>query len=235
MSQTSRGRRFYTTRWSLVIAASDPHSSSAETALAELCQAYWYPVYSFIRRSGHCADDARDLTQAFFARVLEKGYLRDARQERGRFRSFLLASVRHFLANERDFRTTLKRGGGALHLSLEFERRYEPADDLTPERLYERQWALHVLEQAMQTLEARYADRKKHVLFDRLKPLLGGDSIPHAELAALLGMTEGALRVAVHRLRQQFGAVLRQTIAETVDAPEEVDSELRYLLDIVKR
>jgi RNA polymerase sigma-70 factor (ECF subfamily) len=155
-----RGRhRFATTRWSLVIAAAGA-SPASSAALAELCDTYWYPAYAFVRRSGHSVDDAADLTQAFFTRMLEKQFLKDARPERGRFRSFLLASLRHFILNERDWKHARKRGGGITHVSLDFgegEDRYqrEPADDLTPERIFERRWTLDVLDQAMARTAAK--------------------------------------------------------------------------------
>jgi len=236
-----RGRhRFATTRWSQVIAASGV-SPAADNALAELCEAYWYPVYAFVRRSGHSVDDASDLTQAFFTRVLEKHYLKDARPDRGRFRSFLLASVRHFLSNERDWRMTLRRGGRQPHIPLDFgtgEERYqlEPADELTPERVYERRWTLAVLDKAMARLFSKYEQAGRQDLFGRLKPYLVGDEPEsYRELADALEVSEGSLRVAVHRLRKDYKTTLRDAIAETVERDEDVDDELRYLLKIVAR
>jgi DNA-directed RNA polymerase specialized sigma24 family protein len=154
-------RRFATTHWSVVLAAADSGSPRAPAALADLCETYWYPVYSFVRRSGHTAEDARDLTQAFFARLLEKGWLEDARPDRGRFRAFLLTALRHFLSNERDWRNAAKRGGGKPLLSLEFddgERRYqvEPVDGVTPEHIYERRWARAALDVAMRRLKGQH-------------------------------------------------------------------------------
>jgi len=234
-------RRFHTTRWSLVLSAGDRVSPESETALATLCELYWYPVYAFVRRTGHDSEEARDLTQAFFVRLLEKKFLKDARRERGHFRSFLLASVRHFLSNERDWRTALKRGGDSVHLPLEFdagERRYrlEPSDDVTPDRVYEHRWAMGVLETAQRRLAMQHESTARRELFIRLQPFLSGDAVSSSkELAAELGMSDGALRVALHRLRRQYTAVLRSTIAETVDRPEDVDDELRHLLDVVSR
>lgn len=236
MSKANRAR-FHPTRWSVVLAASDPTSPGSDAALAELCAQYWFPVYSFIRRSRSSAEEAADLTQAFFTRLLEKNFLRTARRERGKFRSFLLASVTHFLANEHDWRSALKRGGGQRHLSLEFddgERRYhvEPIDQLTPDRVFERQWALEVLDLAMASLASRHADRSD--VFERLKPFLIADAdTPYSIVASELGMAEGAVRVAVHRLRKEFGSVLRDVIADTVGADEQVDEELKYLLSVV--
>ena len=208
-------------------------------ALSTLCELYWYPVYAFIRRSGYTTDQASDLTQAFLARLLEKKFLKDARPDRGRFRSFLLASVRHFLSNERDWQGARKRGGGLTHLPLEFEsgeRRYqrEPADDLTPERIYEQRWAASVFETAMDRLAERHASSDRNNLFRRLQPFLTGDSPDAPGAVAMdLGMSEGALRVALHRLRRQFTEVLRTTVAETVANAEETEDELRYLMDVL--
>jgi len=241
MSPEPNQRRFVTTRWSLVLATRQPDSPEAASALQTLCETYWFPVYGYIRRSGRSSDDARDLTQAFFTRVLEKNYFRDAEKTRGRFRTFLLASVRHFVANERDAEMARKRGGGFEHVSLEVEteeRRFhrEPSEDDTPERIYERRWALASLEAAMKRLSERYQDPARRRLFDELKPLLTGDEpASYAVLSNRLGATEGALRVAVHRLRRQFAACLREVIAETVDDQQAVDDELRYLMAIVSR
>lgn len=232
-------RTFATTRWSLILDAANAGSPRQDVALATLCESYWPPVYAFIRRSGKSPDDARDLTQAFFMRVLEKGFFGDADRTRGRFRSFLFSSVRHFLANQHDWAVAHKRGGGAPVLSLEFddgERRYslEPADEATPETLYEREWAHAVLTSAMTRVEQRYAESGRGELFARLRPYLTGDEPgSYAELAAAGGGTPGQLRVAVHRLRQDYGRALRETIAETVEKPEEVDEELKYLLEVV--
>jgi DNA-directed RNA polymerase specialized sigma24 family protein len=234
-------RRFATTRWSLVIAAGDSGSPDATSALATLCETYWFPVYAFIRRSGRMQDDARDLTQGFFAQALEKNAFSKARQERGRFRSFLLTSVRHFLANQHDRDMAAKRGGGRGPLPLDFddgERRYqnEPVDDETPEHVYERRWALTVLAQAVDRVGVKFERGGRHQQFSRLRPFLTGDE-PHsyASLAADLGVSEGALRVAVHRLRQQFATSLRDAIAETVTTPEDIDEELRYLMTVIGR
>jgi RNA polymerase sigma factor (sigma-70 family) len=237
-----RGRRgFATTQWSLVLAAADPASTKAEPALASLCEIYWLPVYAFIRRTGASIDDARDLTQAFFLKVIEKGYFKDARQDRGRFRTFLLTSVRHFLANEYDAARTLKRGGGAPHLPLEFddgERQYllEPVEDETPERVYERRWALRVMDHAMDRLAARYTDPERRQLFQALRPMLTGDDPgSYGDAAAALGVKEGALRVALFRLRKSFAATLRDVVAQTVEHDDDVDGELQHLLAIVSR
>jgi len=235
------GGRFATTRWSLVISTRNPGSPDADAALAALCQAYWYPVYAFIRRSGKSEDAARDLTQSFFTRLLEKNYLRDADQTRGRFRTFLLASVNHFLSNQYKADVALKRGGGAVHLSLEThdeESRfvYEPPDVDSPDRVYERRWAHAVLDHAMARLETYYANTGRQAWFSRLRPTITGDQpTPQGELAAELGLTETALRVAIHRLRKRYADTLREVIADTVDDPASVDDELRHLTEVVSR
>jgi RNA polymerase sigma-70 factor (ECF subfamily) len=231
--------RFPSTHWSLVISAGGA-SAEAGRALAELCETYWYPVYAFLRRKGRSHDDAADLTQAFFARMLEKRYLKDADPDRGRFRSFLLASLCHFMSNDRDWQQALKRGGGLRHVPIELataEERYslEPADDLTPERLYERRWTLAVLDKAMSRLARKYDEAGRGEVFQRLKPGLTGDNLSYRQAAEELGVKEGSLRVAAHRLRNEFGEMLRSTIAETVDRPTDVDDELRYLLDVIGR
>ena len=233
---TSGEGRFQTTSWSLVIAAAEQPAESAEAALAKLCQLYWYPVYAFARRRGNSEDDARDLTQAFFSRVLEKNYLKDADPARGRFRSFLLASVRHFLANEWNREQAEKRGGGVLTIALDRETaegRYclEPATQETPERVYERQWAQALLDQVMASLREEYASSGRLDQFERLEPFLTAtDGLPYTELARQWGSSEGAVKVAVHRIRKKYRMLLRQKIAETVASPAEIDDEIRFLL-----
>ena len=241
MSSDPSNRRFQTTRWSVVVAAGDADSTAGGLALAELCEAYWAPVYAFIRRTGRSGDDSKDLTQAFFAKLLEKNYVRDARQERGRFRSFLLTSVRNFLANEYDHGQTLKCGGQAVHVSIDVSHedrqyQYEPVEHETPEHVYERQWALTVIKTTWARLALRLAGARRQHLLQKLRPFLTGDEpASYGVLAIELGMSEGALRVAVHRMRQQFGDCLRELIAETVVSPDEVADELRYLMALVSR
>ena len=233
-------QRFATTRWTLVLSAAG-QSAASSAALAELCEAYWYPAYAYVRRSGYSAEDAADLTQAFFARVLEKQFLKDARPERGRFRSFLLASLKHFILNDRDWHNARKRGGTLLHVPLDFtlgEERYqrEPSDDLTPERIYERHWTFDVLNRAMARLAAQYVASGRQELFAALRSHLDGDGREsYAELSAATGISEGALRVAVHRLKKAYRDALRTTIAETVERGDEVDNEVRYLLRVLSR
>jgi len=238
MDDKAGPRRFQTTRWTLVLAAGGSSTTDARDALATLCEAYWGPVYAFIRRSGHDPDTARDLAQAFFVRVLEKDFFSQARPERGRFRSFLLSSVKNFLSNQRDAARAAKRGGGQKPISLDVETaertyRIEGVDDVTPDRLYERRWALTVLGSALARLESQYGQSGRGELFGQLKPFLTGDEPPYAELAASMGLTAGALRVAVHRMRRHFSHMLRETIAETVEQPSEVEDELRHLLQAV--
>lgn len=208
-------------------------------ALKALCETYWRPVYAFIRRSGHSADAASDLTQAFFLRVLEQEFFSFARPDRGRFRSFLLASVRHFLVNVHEQQQASKRGGGVPHLSLVFEageREYnlEPVERLTPERLYERQWALTILGEALDRVARNYSESGRGALFTALRPFITGDEdVAYGTLASNLGMSPGAVRVAVHRLRQQCGRSLRTLIADTVADVDDVDRELEYLLRVL--
>jgi RNA polymerase sigma-70 factor (ECF subfamily) len=226
---------FATTRWSLIAAAQDGAAPAARQALADLCAAYWFPVYAYVRRRGHDHHAAQDLTQAFFARLLEKNDLAAADRTRGRFRAFLLAACQHFLANCHDHDTAKKRGGGRLPVSLDFgdaEARYahEPAHADTPERLFDRRWALELLDRALAELRTEYEESGRAKLFAALKECLtGGAEVGYAELAGQLGMTEGAVEVAVHRLRQRYRDRLRAAIAETVRAPEDVDDEVRDL------
>ncbi len=227
-------RVFATTRWSLVVAARGD-SSAARAALAELCRLYWYPLYAFVRRRGHAHDEAQDLTQEFFTRLLERDDLAAVDPARGRFRAFLLAACRHFLSNEHDRATALKRGGGRQLLSLDFgdaDRRYaaEPGHEQTPERLFERRWALTLLDRVVQRLREHYETAGQLPLFEALKgSLTGAAGDSHAEAAAALGMTPGAVKVAAHRLRQRYRDLLRDEIAQTVEDPAAVDDEIRAL------
>jgi RNA polymerase sigma factor (sigma-70 family) len=236
-----RARQFATTRWSQVIAAGQAPTVDSREALARLCELYWYPLYAYVRRWGYDADQAQDLTQEFFARLLEKHYLRAADPARGRFRSFLLASLKHFLSNERDRAGAVKRGGRATVVPLELENaegRYcrEPADSETPETIYERRWALTLLERTLARLRHELEAAGKQALFARLEGHLTGDqeTLPYADLCAELGMSEGAIKVAVHRLRRRFGALLREEISETVSDSAEVDDEIRQLFQALK-
>ena len=223
------------------MAAAVQPSPESRSALATLCQVYWHPVYAFIRRNGSDRDQAQDLTQAFFAVLLEKNYLGDAKQERGRFRSFLLTAVKHFLSNQRDRAQAQKRGGGQADLSLdlsidpmEVEAWYSPVavDDVTPERLFELRWAHSLLEQTMAAFREEFARAGKAKHFDLLSDYLHGDStgIRYDELAAEMGVTAGALRTQVHRMRRRYRDLLRAQIAQTVSTPGEIDDEIRFLL-----
>jgi RNA polymerase sigma factor (sigma-70 family) len=229
--------RFQTTSWSLVLQAAGQPSTQAHAALTELCQTYWHPVYSFIRRSGYRPDQAQDLAQGFFMVLMEKNYVGDADRQRGRFRSFLLTSVKHFLANQRDRAHALKRGGGRTTVSIdlmEAEGWYAPAavELTTPESIFERRWALCLLEQVMTRLRDEFAGMGKAMHFEKMSAFLSGDpeGARYEELAAELGTSAGALRVAVHRMRRKYRNILRDEIAETVSGPDEIDAEIRFLL-----
>jgi len=242
MSPPSSGSAgFHTTRWSLVAAAAKAPSPEVRAALEELCKTYWYAVYAFVRRKGKQVDDARDLTQDFFARLLEKDYLAAADQERGRFRTFLLTAVSHFLSNERERTGAQKRGGGQTVLSLDFdlgEERYqhEPADHWTAEKIFDRRWALMLLDQTVKALKEEYAASGKGSLFEELKVFLTGDSgaPSYDEVAQRIAMSAGAVKVAVHRLRQKYRESLRQQIAQTVATEEDIESELQVLLSALR-
>ena len=233
---TAPGDVFATTHWTVVLAAGRKSTPQADVALEELCRTYWYPLYGYVRRHGHSREDAEDLTQAFFARFLEKNYLEGLRAEKGKFRAFLLASLKHFLANEWDKSQRQKRGGGATLLSLDWQdadTRYQidPADTLSPDKLFDRAWAVTLLERVIVRLRDECAADGRSALFDRLKPFLmvGRSDIPHAQAAAELGMAEGAVRVAVHRLRRRYRQLLREEIAQTLSDPVQVDEEMRAL------
>ncbi len=230
-------RRFATTSWSLVAAAGGAPSPEAERALGELCGDYWYPLYAYVRRRGHDADDARDLTQAFFVKLLEKDGLRAADPARGRFRSFLLTSMKHFLTSEWRRQVAEKRGGGVEVLSIDYqdaEHRYQidPGHELTPEAVFERRWALALLDRAVEELAADYHQRGQGTLFDAMREFLGHDParLPYAELSRTLGQSEGALRTAASRLRGRWREKLRALVAETVRDDDKVEEELKSLL-----
>ncbi|MEZ0276603.1 MAG: RNA polymerase sigma factor [Roseimicrobium sp.] len=234
-------REFHTTRWSLVLAA---QRGSGETegrrALAMLCRDYWYPLYAFARRRGHTPHDAQDLTQAFFANLLER-QATTADPAKGRFRSYLLGALKHYMANEWHRANAQKRGGGQTLVewdALDAEARYalEPAgqNGTDAEALYDRRWAMELLDKAMAKLRAEFEAKGDGDTFDVLKGCLGGGEAPREECAAKLGLSEGALKVAVHRLRARYREVLRAAIAETVDAPEDVSEEMRHLVAVLR-
>jgi len=228
---------FATTRWTVVLAAGNRSTPQADVALEELCRTYWYPLYAYVRRHGHSREDAEDLTQSFFARFLQKNYLEKLRGEHGKFRAFLLASLKHFLANEWDRARRQKRGGGVPPLSLDWQdadSRYQidPADQLSPDKIYDRAWAVTLLERVIGRLREENAADGKASLFEGLKPFLmmGRSDIPHAQAAAGLAMTEGAVRVAVHRLRRRYRELLREEIGQTLSDPAQAEEEMRVLL-----
>ena len=232
--------QFPTTRWTLVVAAGDPHKKEARSALVSLCENYWYPLYAYLRRRGYPTDQAQDLTQQFFVRVLEGRYLDRADPEKGRFRSFILTSLKFFVADEEDRDRAQKRGGGVT-VPLEFgsgEERYqrEPAHDETPERIFERRWALAMLDRVVERLRNEFVQHGRPEHFERLKVfLLGQSDVPYATLAQEMNTSEGALKVAIHRLRKRYRDLFRQEIADTVADPAEVESELRYLAAVLSK
>ena len=237
---TGTGRRsppaaFVTTHWSVVLTAGRNDTDRARAALENLCQIYWHPLYAYVRRRGYSPDDAQDLTQAFFARLLERNAVASVVPGKGRFRSFLLTSLNHFLADEWDKARAQKRGGGKV-ISLDLQSAETrlgemPAERFTPEKAFEHRWAMTLLEQVYQQLENEYRDQGKAAQFAALRVALAGksDAAPYAKLAQELGTTEGAVKVAVHRLRQRYRAILREIIADTVSTPDEVEDELRHL------
>ncbi len=235
----AHARVFATTHWSVVLAAGMEESPLAADALERLCRTYWYPIYAYVRRRGHEASGAQDLTQEFFFRLLRKNYLAQADPHKGKFRSFLLVAVNYFLANEWDRARALKRGGRVTFLSLDdtAEQRYlqEPATDLSPERIYEQSWAVALLGKALGRLREECAVTGKANRFDRLKVLLTGEkpSVTYAELATSLDTTEAALKMAVQRLRRRYGELLREEIAHTVAGPEQIEDELRHFCEVL--
>ena len=236
-------REFATTHWSLVMATkpNEASESRARKALEELCRTYWYPLYAFVRYRGYSSDDAQDLTQAFFARIIEAGGFASADPERGRFRSYLLGAMKHFLANEWHRAQTQKRGGQVQFIewdALDPEARYAgaPKQSDNPEHLFDREWALETVAGALQALKHEMAKAGKIGHFEALKSsLTGKDELPREEIAARLGMSEGAVKVAVHRLRQRYRKLLRAAIAETVSNETDLDDEMRYLVTVLRR
>jgi RNA polymerase sigma factor (sigma-70 family) len=236
-----RANRFPVTQLTIVIQAGGDFSRKSQDAIASLCEVYWYPLYAFIRRRGHMPEQAQDLTQEFFARFLEGRYVRTYRRERGRFRSFLLGCLKHFLSNQRKRDMAEKRGGGKVDISLEAyvqtgENRYrlEPHDNLTPESIYEKQWALTVFNQALARLQREFEEKGKKERFAFLEPFLLEDKTgtPYSELAARIGMSESALKVAIHRIKRRFLDLLRDQISHTVSRTDQIDKELQYLMSI---
>lgn len=229
-----------TTRWSQVLAARDASPTEARAALEALCQTYWPPLYAYIRYQGSGAEEARDLTQAYFTELLDKELLAEVDPSKGRFRSFLLTSLRHFLSHERDRERALKRGGGAQTISLGLEEAEShmalPSPGMTPEEVFEHRWALAVLDRAVDRLSRDSAAAGKTAQFTHLRQYLtsGEPQVPYAEVAGVLGMSEGAVKTEVHRMRRRFGKCLRAEIAETVSDASEIDDEVRHLLAVVR-
>jgi RNA polymerase sigma factor (sigma-70 family) len=239
-SQTAVPRVFATTHWSVVLAAGQGQSDPAQRALETLCHAYWYPIYAYVRRKGYRPEEAQDLTQEFFAQLIAKDHFRLVDRSKGKFRGFLLATLDYFLAREWTRAHRQKRGGQFTFISMDQqppEERYqlEPADFETPETNFLRQWALTVLKQAMNALQKECEANDKALLFQEAKNLVSGErhGAAYAQISENLKMTEGAVRVAVHRLRQRYGELLRWEIAHTVASEEEVDEELRYLFQVL--
>jgi RNA polymerase sigma-70 factor (ECF subfamily) len=227
--------RFVTTHWSVVLSAKEGLTEEADAALEQLCRAYWWPLYAFIRRRGYGAHDAQDLTQEFFARLLSKDFLRTVDRAKGRFRSFLLAALEHFLANEWRNAHTQKRGGEFAFVSTDADAEQHylqlPASGLSPEQLFEQQWAMTLLNQTVLRLQEEFVTAGKKTQFEQIKIFLTGEkqAASYAELAVKLAMTEAALKMAVSRMRQRYGELLRREIANTVSGPEEIEEELRAL------
>ena len=232
----SRAAVFDTTHWSVVLQAGENDSPQATEALAGLCRAYWYPLYAYVRRQGHTVEDAQDLTQEFFARLLERKSVRLADRARGRFRTFLLTSLKHFLINEWNKANREKRGGGSRLISLDAEEtetrfRAEPADGRSPDKAFERRWAMVLLDRVLDQLQAEFTAAERGRVFEELNSFLTGgeNESSYAEIGRRLGMTEGNLKVTVHRLRRRYRELLRTEIARTVDGPEAVEEEIRQL------
>lgn len=227
---------FATTRWSMVVSAGQTSSPDSKRALAALCESYWVPLYGYVRRRVQNVAEAHDLTQAFFTELLDKNFVETADPQRGRFRAFLLTALKHFLSKEWEKQKAQKRGGGRLPISLDFaaadsQLKIEPADGLTPEQIYDRDWALALLEQILQKLKTDFDERGKAEQFEQLKPFLVGDhpDLTYADVADQLQMSQAAAKMAVSRMRQRYRELLRTEIAQTVATPEEVDDEIRNL------
>lgn len=232
-------RLFLTTHWSVVLAAGQGEAPGAQAALEKLCRTYWYSLYAYVRREGYNGPDAQDLTQEFFARLLAKNYLGQVAPQKGKFRSFLLAALRHFLSDQRDRDRALKRGGGAECFSLDAqsaEERYrlEPVERMDAEKIYERRWAMTLLEQALTRLRSEALAAGKAEQFESLRGFVAGENdVSCSEAAATLGLSESAVKSVVHRLRQRYRELVREEIAHTVTDPAEIDTEIRYLIAVV--
>jgi len=232
---------FATTHWSVVLAAANAETADAAAALEKLCRNYWYPLYAYVRRQGFGPADAQDLTQEFFARLLARNSLAGVAPQKGKFRSFLLVALRHFLSDQRDRASAAKRGGGKEMLSLDAEEaegryRLDPLERLDAEKIYERRWAMTLLEQAWTRLREESVAHGKLQQFERLAEFVAGEAeVTCVAAASELGLTESAMRSAVHRLRERYRALIREEIACTVSAPEEIDEELRCLIRVMRQ
>jgi DNA-directed RNA polymerase specialized sigma24 family protein len=233
--------QFTTTHWSVVLAAGQGESSQTAEAMEKLCRTYWYPLYAYVRCEGYSPEDALDSTQAFFARLLEKHYLGQVGPQKGKIRSFLLAALRHFLSNQRDRARTVKRGGDAVHISLDAqdaEERYrlEPVDRMDAQRILERRWAMTLLERALSRLREESVSAGKTDTFECLQDFIAGESdVSCTAVAARMGLTESAVKSILHRLRQRYRALVREEIAQTVADPGEIDAEIRYLITVISQ
>ena len=238
----NRNPRFLTTRWSLVVQAREGTTASASQALSDLCTIYWYPLYAYVRRTGKGPHEAEDLTQQFFAQLLAHEYLASADREKGKLRTFLLTVLKRFMANEWDKIMAEKRGGGHAPIPIDHvvgEQRYgkEPADPVSPDIIYEQQWALSLLDRVFSDLRCEYQSSGKENLFDALKNYISrqSDDVPYADVAGRLDLSEGSVRVAVHRMRKRYRHRLRDAIADTVASPDEIDEEIRHLFCLFGR
>jgi RNA polymerase sigma factor (sigma-70 family) len=239
-SQSTEQSLFVTTRWSVVLAAQDKSSPDSAAALETLCHAYWYPLYAYVRASGRSPHDAQDLTQEFFARLLAQDWLRVVLPEKGRFRTFLVVAFKRFLANEWHHASRQKRGAGKTPVPLdavEAEQRFAGEPALAADEIFERRWAMTLLDQTLERLNLEFAQAGKAGEFEKLKGWLtaGRGEIPYGAVAAALGTTEGAARVTVHRMRKRFRTLFRETVAQTVAASEDVDVEMRQIVSILSR
>lgn len=233
--------QFATTCWTQILAAGGNDSSVARASLEQLCGAYWYPLYAFARQSGQNPENAKDLTQGFFCRLLEKNYLAQADREKGRFRTFMLSAFKHFMAKEWRREQAIKRGGDREFISIdgdEAEHRYgaDLREDLTPDRIFERKWAITILDRTLTALREEYHQSGREAVFEQLKEIIttGTPERPHAEIAATLGLKPGAVKVAAHRLRQRYRETLRKEIAQTVGSEDEIDEELNNLTLVLR-
>lgn len=235
-----QGQWFATTHWSVVLAAADASTDDALAALEKLCRTYWFPLYAFVRRQGYDPEESKDLTQGFFARLLEKKYLEQVDRRKGKFRSFLLASLRHYLSDERDRARAAKRGGGRPVISFDAcdaEQRYllEPADESSPDKVFDRRWAFALLNEARRRLREEYTAAGKQELFEALTgtDARGDGASTYAHLAARWNMTESGVKSAAHRLRQRYHELVREEVSQTVSSAAELEEEIRHLISVV--